>query len=412
MKPLQSILIKPAGPDCNLACEYCFYLEKAGFFPETKIHRMSDEILRETIRQMMQQGDTHLSFGWQGGEPTLLGLDFFRQAVKYQREFGRGGQVVGNGLQTNGILIDSDWAHFLREFRFLVGLSLDGPQAVHDHYRRFAGGQSSWDKVCRARDTLLHAGVEVNALVVVSDYSVQFPGEIYDFHKAHGLNFMQFIPCVETDPQDPGRATNFSVSGPAYGKFLCELFDRWLGDFRYGEPTTSIRWFDSVFYSYVDLPAPECTLLPECGVYVVVEHNGDVFACDFFVDSAHRLGNVQNDRLIDLLNAPRQTEFGAAKRQLPPACVECPWLKHCWGGCPKDRRNDPRDQGLNHFCEAFQIFFRHADEPLKKMAREWQKQQATIPKPSPAVVRENIGRNDLCPCGSGKKFKKCCGRDR
>ncbi len=404
LKPLNSVLIKPAGPDCNMACTYCFYLEKAELFPAPKLHRMEDRVLRETVRQVMRAGGQQVSFGWQGGEPTLMGRHFFERAVQYQIRYGRPGQVVGNGLQTNGILIDENWARFLAEAKFLVGLSLDGPQHIHDRYRRMRGGQSSWRRVVRARDLMLNAGVEVNALIVVNDYSVRFAREIYEFHKENGLVHMQFIPCVETDPTDPTRAAPFSVDAEAYGRFLCELFDLWMADFRHGEPTTFIRWFDSLFFTYVGLPAPECTLLEECGVYVVVEHNGDVFSCDFFVEPRWYLGNVLEGRLIDFLNSERQREFGRVKKQLPQECRTCPWLRHCWGGCPKDRLRDPRDQGSNHFCLSYKMFFEHADKRFQELARRWKAQQeAARARP------RKVGRNDPCPCGSGLKYKHCCG---
>ena len=415
-KPLNSVLIKPAGPDCNMACTYCFYLEKAALFPTTPVHRMTDEILRATVRQVMQQGEDNVNFGWQGGEPTLMGLGFFEKAVNYQARYGRPGQVVGNGVQTNGILINRDWARFLHDARFLVGLSIDGPQHVHDHYRRMRGGQPSWETVARARDLMLEEGVEVNALTVVSDYSAQFAREIYEYHKRSGLRYMQFIPCVEPDPRDPSRAAPFSVSAEAYGRFLIEVFDLWKADFRYGQPTTFVRWFDSLFFTYVGLPPPECTLLRECGVYVVIEHNGDVYSCDFFVEPRWKLGNVLQDRLIDLLNSERQLEFGRVKMDLPEECRSCPWLRHCWGGCPKDRQRDPRDHGLNHFCKSYKMFFEHADRHFRRLAEEWMRQQRASaqhaePPPRKIPVKTRVGRNDPCPCGSGKKYKNCCGRN-
>jgi len=371
-KALTSVLIKPAGPDCNLACTYCFYLKKAILFPRTKIHRMSEAILEEMIRQVMEQGSSPISFGWQGGEPTLMGLPFFEKAVEFQKTYGQG-QTVGNGLQTNGILLDENWAHFLRENRFLVGLSLDGPQHIHDHYRVFRSGKGTWEQVVDRAKLLLDADVAVNALTVVSDYSAQFPEEIYEFHKSLGLTYMQFIPCVETDSRNPTQAAPFSVSPEQYGHFLKKIFDLWWNDFRNGRPTTSVRFFDSVFYTYVGITPPDCTFYKECGIYVVVEHNGDVYACDFFVEPRWRLGNVMNNRLIDLLNSKKQDAFGKVKVQLPQECLTCPWLKHCWGGCPKDRLRDPRDRGSNHFCRSYQMFFEHADARLRELARVWKR---------------------------------------
>ena len=413
-KSLDSILVKPAGPDCNLDCTYCFYLDRAGQFPGAKVHRMSENVLEEMVKQVLQQGGRHVSFGWQGGEPTLAGLPFFKKAVEFQMKYGNG-KSVGNGLQTNGVLLDEAWANFLRDYNFLVGLSIDGPEHVHDHYRVYKGGQKSWAQVVDRAKMLLDAGVEVNALTVVNDYSVQFPDEIYAFHKDLGLNFMQFIPCVETDPSDAGRAAPFSVSAEAYGRFLVRLFDLWRADFDGPVATTSIRFFDSVFHKYVGLNAPECTLMQTCGVYVVVEHNGDVYACDFFVEPEWKLGNVMSGSVIDMLNSPLQLKFGEWKQELPEKCLQCKWIRPCQGGCTKDRIRDVRDKNLNHFCESYLMFFDHADRHLTVLASDWMRRNATPTIPTVSVVEHRrrefqiIDRNDPCPCGSGNKYKKCCG---
>ncbi|MBM3310321.1 MAG: anaerobic sulfatase maturase [Candidatus Aminicenantes bacterium] len=369
-KRLTSLLVKPAGPDCNLACSYCFYRDKSAVFPETLVHRMSGEVLEATMRQLFDQSGPSVSVGWQGGEPTLMGLPFFEKAVELQIRFGRG-KSVGNGLQTNGLLLDRTWAKFLREYHVLVGLSLDGPEHVHDRYRLKSGGQSTWREVVDRAGMLLDEGVETNALVVVNDYSVRFPEEVYEFHKSLGLVHMQFIPCVEADPADPSRGASFSAPGEAFGDFLVKLFDLWRADFRDGEPTTFVRFFDSLFFLYVDREPPECTLLPECGTYLVVEHNGDVYACDFFVEPAWKLGHVLDGKLIHMLNSARQAEFGRGKSRLPGPCRACPWLRICRGGCPKDRLRDPGDGGLSHFCAGLKKFFAHADPHFRALAAAW-----------------------------------------
>jgi uncharacterized protein len=378
-KRLSSLLIKPAGPDCNLACGYCFYREKAHVFTGSPIHRMDEETLEETIRQALEQDVPSFSFGWQGGEPTLMGRPFFEKAVALQTRFGRG-RTVGNGLQTNGLLLDREWAAFLRRHSFLVGLSLDGPQHIHDRYRVRSGGQSTWAEVSDRAKMLLDAGVETNALSVVNDYSVRFPEEIYDFHKSLGLTFMQFIPCVETDAADPGQAAAFSSGAEEYGEFLVRIFDLWWADFKDGAPTTFVRFFDSLFFLYVGREAPECTLLSECGNYLVVEHDGGVYACDFFVEERWKLGNVREGQLVHMLNSARQNEFGRVKAALPDPCRNCPWLRLCRAGCPKDRLRDPRDRGLSHFCAAYKRFFAHADERLRGLAAEWKKNNEPPPQ--------------------------------
>jgi uncharacterized protein len=414
-KTLDSVLVKPAGPDCNMACTYCFYLKKSELFPRVQNHRMNEEILEEMIRQVMEQSQKQVSFSWQGGEPTLMGLPFFKKAVELQKKFGSG-HVVGNGLQTNGLLIDKDWAEFLKKFKFLIGLSIDGPEHIHDHYRFIRSGRGSWSRVVDKTRLLLDSGVEVNALAVLNDYSVQFPEEIYAFFKSIGLNYMQFIPCVELDPSDPEESASFSVSPKEYGEFLCKLFDLWLADFSGDLPATSIRFFDSVFFHYAGLIPPECTLQEECGVYVVVEHNGDVYSCDFFVDQQWKLGNVMTDDLKDLLNSKKQSEFGRMKSILPQECQECQWISTCRGGCTKDRSHNPRDKTLNYLCPSYKMFFKYSDTRLKKMADDWRKRQAFAGVPRDLDVNsqkegpKKIGRNAPCPCGSGEKYKKCCGR--
>ncbi|MCL5269311.1 MAG: anaerobic sulfatase maturase [bacterium] len=443
IKPLSSILVKPSGPDCNLGCSYCFYLQKSQLFGETRRHRMSDQVLAEMIRQVMRDGTASVSFGWQGGEPTLMGLDFFRKAVALQQQYGSPSQEVGNALQTNGMVIDDAWADFLGRYNFLIGLSLDGPQHVHDHYRRTRGGEPTWERVVRTARLLMNKRVAVNSLTVVNDYSVRFPEEIYQFHRSLGLRFMQFIPCVEQDVANPAAAAPFSVTAEAYGEFLCRVFDLWRKDFRNGRPGTSVRWFDSIFHTYVGAPPPECTLLRECGCYVVVEHNGDVYACDFFVEPGWKLGNVLEGSLIEMLNSPRQREFGRMKLAIPEACTACPWLAHCHGGCTKDRIQDPRDGGMTHFCKAYQIFFDYAHPTFERMAEQWLREQrdnlaaheraaarqraaqpaarAATPargvpgRVAPAAATaagagRPVGANSPCPCGSGRKYKRCCGR--
>jgi uncharacterized protein len=371
-KTLPSVLIKPAGPDCNLACTYCFYRGKAADFPGTPVHRMNEAILEETIRQLLDQSIPAVSIGWQGGEPTLMGLEFFKKAILFQKKYGRG-KAIGNGLQTNGLRLDRTWARFLRDNHFLVGLSLDGPEDIHDRYRVNAGGQPTWAAVVDRAKMLLGEDVETNALTVVNAETVRHPRPIYEFHKSLGLVHMQFIPCVEIDPADPSRGAAFSAPDEATGDFFITLFDLWRSDFQAGEPTTFIRYFDSLFHLYVDRKPPECTLLPECGNYLVIEHDGSVYACDFFVEGRWKLGNVTEGKLIHMLNSARQVEFGRQKADLPSRCRSCGWLRLCRGGCPKDRLRDPRDQGLNHFCGGIQKFLAYVDPVFRDLAENWKR---------------------------------------
>jgi uncharacterized protein len=365
-KQLNNILVKPAASDCNMACTYCFYNSGKNLYPELKKHRMKYLVLEEMIRQMMQQDERELAFIWQGGEPTVLGIDFFRKAVEFQMKYGRGHRV-GNAIQTNGILIDRKWACFLSDYRFLVGLSIDGPEKIHDRYRLMPGGKSSWEKTLNASKVLQDKGVAVNALSVITDFSSNYPDEIYGFLKEIGLTHMQFIPCVERDMHNPDKSAPFSVSSDNYGKFLCRIFDLWFSDFKDGKPVTSVRFFESLLFSYAGLTPPDCGLMKECGVYLVVEHNGDVFSCDFFVEPEFRLGNLMEISLYEMLNSNAQTDFGRMKNSLPVKCKDCAHLIHCRGGCIKDRIRDPSDMGISHFCNAYKSFFKHADAKLKEL---------------------------------------------
>ncbi|MGE4587938.1 MAG: SPASM domain-containing protein, partial [Mangrovibacterium sp.] len=326
-----------------------------------------------------------VSLAWQGGEPTLMGLDFYKRAVELEMKYGHG-QTVGNGLQTNGLLLDTNWAKFLRKYDWLVGLSLDGPAFIHDHYRLDKGAKGTHRRVEDHARMLLDEGVAVNAMCCVTSHSVKYPEELYRYYKEMGLSFMQFIPVVETDPDDPSRAAGFSVSAENYGRFLCKLFDLWLADFCDGQPTTSIRHFESVFYTYAGFHAPECTLMKECGSYVVVEHNGNVYSCDFFVEPKWKLGNLMHERLINMLNAKKQRVFGQAKAQLPRECRQCVWLTKCYGGCTKDRIRDPQDRRRPRFCSSYKLFLRHADPAFRELAASWKKHQQAL---SPAGNKAN-----------------------
>lgn len=370
---------------------------------------MNENILDEVIRQVMTHGEQQVSFGWQGGEPTLMGLSFYKKVVAFQQRHGRN-QSVGNGLQTNGLLIDRNWAKFLKTYNFLVGLSIDGPEEIHNCYRTASNGKGSWSRAVQSAKLLLDNGVAVNALTVINDYSVCFPNEIYQFHKDLGLRYMQFIPCIEPDPSDSGRTSPFSVSPENYGQFLCSIFDLWLADFKDGQPTTSIRHFDSLLHSYMGLNVPECTLKQTCGDYLVIEHNGDVYSCDFFVESAWQLGNVADGNLIDMLNSSRQQEFGLRKAILEKECKDCNWLKYCHGSCPKDRLNNPENSNLSAFCQSYKQFFKYVDQSLRDLAEKW-KRTSIYNQPNQPTGKDRtkkISRNNPCPCGSGRKFKMCC----
>ncbi len=368
MKPINSLLIKPAGPDCNYACRYCFYLKKSDFFSNQTIHRMSTGTLEELIRQAMIQSSGPINFCWQGGEPTLMGLAFFEKAIEFQKKYGPGKQV-GNGLQTNGLLLDGEWLSFLKRYRFLVGLSLDGPEHVHDRFRTTKSGAGTWKQTAAQASRLLEYGVSTNAMAVVNPYSVRFPEEIYNYIKSLGFSHMQFIPAV----QNPG--TDNQMNPDLFGNFLITLYQLWRNDFQNGSPSISVRFFDSLFFTYVDMTAPDCTLMEECGRYLVIEHDGSVFSCDFFVEPAWKLGNVRDNTLLQMINSEKQQTFGKLKTRLHQNCRSCPWLRHCFGGCPAERTVGDGPCRLSHLCEGYKLFFNYADGDLKKLAENWKNRQ-------------------------------------
>jgi uncharacterized protein len=373
-KPITSLLIKPAGPDCNLACEYCFYTPKRRLYPREKRHRMSRKVAEEMIRQYMAMADGTATFAWQGGEPTLMGIDFFRLVTALQMKHGSGGQVVANALQTNGTLIDDEWARFLRRYQFLVGISIDGPSEIHDKWRVNHTGGPSLAQVIRGLRALQDEDVEHNALVMLTSHSWDKPRIIWDYLHDLGVDFMQFIPCLERDPET-GEMSQYSVTPEQWGRFMCEIFDLWwaTGTTAPGEdcpcPTTYVRLFNDLVEIYAGGEGPSCMLKERCGEYVVIEHNGDVYACDFFVDKDHYAGNILKTSLSQLIHSGVLEEFALAKGRAGPECQTCPWWEQCFGGCPKDRvYGSGHTECATYLCKGYQMLYEHADERLRKLA--------------------------------------------
>jgi len=375
---VNSVLIKPAGPDCNLRCNYCFYRQKAAMFDATKgkTHRMSDKVLETLIRDCMQAGIR--TFSWQGGEPTLMGLDFYRRAVELEIRYGPPGATVANALQTNGVLLDAQWARFLAEYRFLVGLSLDGPKRLHDVYRKDASGKGTFDRVMRAAKIMRDAGVEYNVLCLLNDRNVKEPEAVYDFLAQNEIYFMQFVPCVEPGTRRADRAAGqkgsgsiepapFSITPEQYGEFLVRVFDRWVEDF----PNVSIRDFDDLLLLELGEMPGTCTTSERCGSYVVVEHNGDVFACDFFVVARWRLGNIMERPLGEIIQSAAVEEFARAKSDLGKTCKKCKFLQKCWGGCQKHRIVlDGKLTDPSYFCKSYKRLFAHAADTMPRLAEQ------------------------------------------
>ena len=403
-----SLLIKPASADCNLRCSYCFYLDHCTFYPQSRRHRMSEDTLEAMVRSYMATAQPSYQFGWQGGEPTLMGVDFFRRVVALQQRYGRAGAKVANGLQTNGTLITDDLARLLAEYRFLTGVSLDGPKHLHDTYRLTQSNGGSHDDVMRGIRRLRENHAEFNILVLVNDANVREAAEVYHYLCDHDFLFHQYIPCVE--PDENRHILPFSTSGEHWGEFLCRIFDIWYaGDTR----RVSIRLFDAVMALLVDNVRNICPFGTNCCQYFVVEYNGDVFPCDFFVEKRLRLGNVSHDSWEQLQHSPMYREFGAQKSRWNSACQTCQWQWICAGDCLKHRLctggGDPTR--LSDLCSGWKLFYEHtmprfrqlAEEIIAERAQAAETQRRNAPLHAPK-------RNDPCPCGSGRKYKKCCGR--
>jgi uncharacterized protein len=323
---------------------------------------MERDVLEAMVRQLVGLGFSPTAFCWQGGEPTLAGLEFYRQAVALQARFGSPGQVVANSLQTNGVLIDDAWAEFLAEYRFLVGLSLDGPRELHDAYRK-RGGEGSFAEVMRAAEVLRRHQVEFNILSVVTPLTSPRAGELYRFFVGEGFTYLQFIPCVERTPE--GRPAPYTVGAEEYGRFLSDLFDAWLADGR----RASVRLFDALLEQLITGESPLCVLGGRCDHYLVVEHSGDVYPCDFFVTRRWHLGNLLRTPLTHLYGSEKHTEFARMRGPLAPGCLSCEWSQVCSGGCLKDRQfvGDPK-RVASYLCPAHKEFFRHAMDEFRTLA--------------------------------------------
>jgi uncharacterized protein len=356
MQPF-TLLIKPSGSDCNIDCRYCFYKDRSAEFGRGR-QRMSDEVLEKLVGDYMRLGFAVSGFAWQGGEPTLMGVDFFRRAVELQKKYGNASQQVSNTLQTNGILLDDEWCRFLHENKFLVGVSIDGPKEFHDYYRLDHSGAGTFDRVMRAIENCKQYNVEYNTLTLLNARNVDHPDEVFGFLAGLGVKFVQFIPCVEVNPAT-GKIADFSVTPKQYGDFLCRLFDRW---YDYGPRNLSIRDFDSVLSYYVTGRHSICTFDRQCSQYIVIEHTGDAFCCDFFVEPKWRLGNIFETPIGKLAAGSKKRAFARTKKNLCNKCLVCRHLALCRGGCMKDRAPfDKENYGReSYFCEAYKWFFDHS----------------------------------------------------
>jgi len=377
MQPF-TLLIKPSGSDCNMDCKYCFYKNRAPEVGRGR-QRMSDEVLDKLVKDYLQLGFPVANFSWQGGEPTLMGLDFYKRLVELQKRYGLPGQEVSNALQTNTISLDEKWCQFLHDYKFLVGVSIDGPRQFHDYYRLDHSGAGTFDKVTRAIQICKEYKVEFNTLTLLNKKNVEHPDELFDFFIENSIRYLQFIPCVELD-QDTGRIADFSVTPQQYGQFLCRIFDRW---YEHGPQNLSIRDFDSILSHCATGKHTICTFDKQCSGYIVIEHTGDCFPCDFFVEPKWLLGNIFETPIEKLAAGSRKRAFARANQNLCNKCLLCRHLAVCRGGCMKDKVPfDGHRSRESYFCESYKRFFDYTMPKFMQIAATINADTAAKTQPS------------------------------
>jgi len=433
------VLAKPTGAACNLACAYCFFLDKELLYPDSRF-RMSDQVLETYIRQLIEAHRTQqVTVSWQGGEPTLMGIDFYRRAIEYQKQHARPGMgrmqdmQFENTMQTNGTLLDDEWCEFFKENDYLIGISIDGPRHLHDTYRLDKGGAPTFDRVMRGLRLLQKHGVEYNVLVAVNRTNADYPLEVYRFLRDEArTTWIQLIPVVEriddeghTIYQKGTHISERSVRAEQWGRFLIQIFDEWV---RHDVGRIYVQTIEAAVRNWLRMPTSGmCVFEPTCGLGLALEHNGDLYSCDHFVEPDYLLGNIMETPMIDMVTSERQRQFGLDKRDsLPRYCRECDVRFACHGECPKNRflTTPDGEPGLNHLCAGWKAFFHRIDEPLQMMATlmrmgrpaseimavmggkedEWNKAL------SMARARKRV--SDDCPCNSGLKFGQCHGWKR
>jgi uncharacterized protein len=409
------VMAKPAGAVCNLYCRYCYYLAKTQLFPAGERFRMTDEVLETYVRSFIEASPGPVvHFVWHGGEPTLLGVEFYRRAVELQPRYAPDGWTCINNLQTNGVRLDDEWCAFLAEHEFHVGISIDGTARTHDACRTDAAGGPTHEHVMRSLRMLQRHGIQPDVLCTLNSVTAQHPAEVYRFFLDQGVRWLQFLPVVQRAPG--GGVSEWSVTPEAMGAFLCTVFDEWV---RHDVGRIAIQAFEDCLRVAAGEPATLCIVSETCGRMLAMEHDGSVYSCDHFVDAEHLIGNVATDSLAGLVDAPRQAAFGAAKRDaLPRYCLECPVLTSCNGGCPKDRFVTTADgePGLNYLCAGYRRFYEHVAPYASRIAALNRTGAGPAAIMAELKLKEadaeapwrSASRNDPCPCGSGRKYKQCC----
>ena len=411
LPPRIHVMAKPTGAICNLDCSYCFFLDKEELYPGSKF-RMTDEVLETYIQQLIQAHQTpEVTVAWQGGEPTLMGLDFFRKAIAYQEKYRKPGMTFENTLQTNGTLLTDEWCEFFKDNNYLIGLSLDGPRELHDANRVDKGGGPTFDKVMKGLRLLQKHGVEYNILTTVNRVNSQHPLEVYRFLRDEAkTSWMQFIQVVErinddgkTIYQQGTTVSENSVLADQFGKFLIEIFDEWI---RWDVGEVFVQTFEAAVRSWLNLPTGMCFFSPTCGMGVALEHNGDLYSCDHFVEPDYLLGNIQETPMAALVGSKKQSQFGKDKLEsLPKYCRDCEVRFACHGECPKHRfiTTPDGEPGLNYLCAGYKAFFNHIDEPLKMMVQLYKNGEPATKVMSQMLAKDR--RKKRKPIGFGTEVR-------
>ena len=410
-----NIMAFPAGSRCNLDCDYCYYSNESALYPDRDDYMMSEKVLEEYIKQYVEAlSGPGINFGWQGGEPMLRGLDFFRRAFALQDKYVPAEWELQNSFQTNGTLLNGEWAHFLAEHEVLVGISIDGPSEIHNTYRTNREHKPSFAGVRAGLEFLQEYEVDYNILCVVHEANADYPQKVYDFFRNLGAEFVQFIPLVETD--DQGQLTERSVKPDKFGRFMIEIFNQWLLNKDIGD--VFVRTIEQCMAAWSGYQPGICVMQKTCGQAAVLEFNGDLYCCDHFVYPEYKLGNIMQDSIDQLMAQDKMEKFGQDKLNLlNEDCRECEYSFTCHGGCPKNRsgylHDLPGDCYKNYLCAGYYRFFDYIDPFMKEAEKRIKKRQhpRLIQKKLRKIydkIWSDVGRNDPCPCGSGKKYKKCC----
>lgn len=393
-----SIMWKTVSEDCNLACDYCYYSTCQGQL-KGDIRRIDDDLLQKVIREIMETSQGSASFAWQGGEPLLAGLPFFERVVQLQAHYAPRNTTISNALQTNGTLINAKWAEFFRKYSFLIGVSADGPEHIHNKRRKTGSGAGSYALVMKGIEALRQAKVDFNILTVIHEDNVEQAGVVMEWLEQEQIDYVQFIPCMDFRAQEVNAAGKYLVTPKQYGRFLCETFDLWYRD---GKPRISVRFFDNWLQKLIGQQPELCVHREACPSILILEQNGDAYPCDFYIHDDFKLGNAGQQSLVSLMDSPKWNTFHEQKGDLSTTCKSCEYLHYCHGGCPRNRigQQESESLGLDYFCESYRMLYAHGEQRMRKLARS-------------LITQNNIsfpGRNERCICGSGRKAKQCCDR--